>query len=264
MERTNQLTKWIAGLVALIIVLGCGGGGGGTSSGGGTGSGFAQGPLPAGQYLEFLKGSVKVDPLNLGVGDSVVVQYVNYDQFGTRTVLSLTNITLSGTGAGSAVTLTTQGLLQILSQPTGYLTITATATVIGQPKTLTINLNVSALGLPKVSGRLLANNSNVVVPYIHVEIIDNSGTVVGAALSDAQGRFTAYTLNSAAFLRFNPSSVPGAYFVAIKYQNTDYAATGTACLLPVPAGVGGTASYASDLKMPRQIDGPPPPPTGCN
>ncbi len=65
--------------VTFIIILGCGGGGGGTT---GTSSGTTGGAPLAGQYLEFIDSfGSSVDPLNLTVGQSVTVEFVNYDTF---------------------------------------------------------------------------------------------------------------------------------------------------------------------------------------
>ncbi len=263
MKNSNTVIKWLAAFVAIAVVLGCGGGGGGAST---TGGGGSTGTAPAaGQYLEFLKNGNKVDPLNLAVGDSLVVQYVNYDQFGTRTQLTASGWAVTGSGAGSAVTISGTGTLNVVSQPPGYVNVRGTATVIGQPKTLNQDVRVAPNTSTKVSGRLLGNNTSTGVAGIQLEFVDNAGNVVGAALSDSTGRFTGTVLNSARFLRLKPATVPAAYFAAIKYQTIDYAVTGNSCLLPLPTIVNGlTATFPASIYIPRQADGPPPPPTGCS
>ena len=268
MKNTNAIIKWLAAFVAIVVVLGCGGGGGGTGGGGSTGStsgGFGNGTPPAGQYLEFFKSGTRVDPLNLAVGDLLVAQYVNYDQLGTRTQLAAFNWGLSGTGAGTAVTITSQGVIQVLSKPTGFVTVSGTAQLVGQPKTLTQDLNVAPTTNTHVKGKVLANTSSVGVAGIQIEFVDNGGNVVGAALTNSKGEFNGTVANNATRLRLKPSSVPAAYFAAIKYQGVDYAVTGNACLLDLPTlSVGGTVTFPSSIFLPRQQDGPPPPPTGCN
>lgn len=269
MKNTNTIVKWLAAFVALVVVLGCGGGGGGT--GGGTGTtgsttgGFGGGTPAAGQYLEFFRSGVRVDPLNLSVGNVIVAQYVNYDQFGTRTQLAASNWTLSGTGSGSAITISSQGVIQINSIPSNFINVSGTAQVVGQPKTLSQDLNVAPSTGTHVKGKILANVSSAPVAGIQVEFVDNGGNVVGAALTDNSGNFNGTVANTAAFLRLKAASVPVAYFAAIKYQGVDYAVTGTACLLSLPTLVpGGTVTFPSSIFLPRQQDGPPPPPTGCN
>lgn len=263
MKNSNTVIKWLAAFVALVVVLGCGGGGGGASTTGGGGGGTGSAPA-AGQYLEFLKNGNKVDPLNASVGDTLVVQYVNYDQFGTRTQLTASNFTLTGSGSGTAVTISGTGVLNIVSQPPGYVNVAATATVVGQPKTLNQDVRVKPNTGTQVSGRLLGNNTSTGVPNVQLEFVDNGGNVVGAALSDSTGRFTGTVANNATFMRLKPASVPAAYFAAIKYQNENYAVTGNACLLPLPSLIPGlTATFPASIFIPRQTDGPPPPPTGC-
>lgn len=266
MKDTNKLVRWIAAFVAIVVVLGCGGGGGGTGGSGSTSGGLGGGAKPAaGQYLEFFRSGSLVDPLNLNVGDIVTVQYVNYDQLGVRTALAVTNWGLTGSGAGSAVTLTNTGVMQVISRPTGFLNLTATATVIGQPKTLNQDVFVSPATNTRVSGRLLANTSNVAVGGVQFEFVDNGGNVVGAAITGYDGRFTGVVGNNATRLRLKPQTVSAFYFAAIKYQNVDYAVTGNACLLTLPGLVaGGSVSFPSNIFLPRQQDGPPPPPSGCN
>jgi hypothetical protein len=263
-KNSNTVVKWLAAFVALVVVLGCGGGGGGTSTTGGGGGGTGTAPA-AGQYLEFLKNGNKIDPLNAAVGDTLVVQFVNYDQFGTRTQLTATNWALTGSGSGTAVTISGTGVLSIVSAPPGYVNVAGTATVVGQPKTLNQDIRVKPNTGTRVAGRLLGNNTTKGVTGVQLEFVDNGGNVVGAALSDSTGNFVGTVANNATHLRLKPVSVPAAYFAAIKYQNVDYAVAGNACLLPLPTLVSGsTVTFPASIYIPRQADGPPPPPTGCS
>ncbi|MBX3114051.1 MAG: hypothetical protein KF836_05740 [Fimbriimonadaceae bacterium] len=267
-QKTNKFVIWGAAILALLIVLGCGGGGGGTGGGGGGGGGGVNpstAAKPAGQYLEFFRGPTLVDPMNLVVGDSIVIQFVNYDIVGNRTVLTASGWSLSGPGAGTVMTINSGGLLSINSQPSGYITVSASATVSGQPKTLMQDIFVPTAVGTRISGRLKATTTQVPVTGVQIEFINSGGDVVGGAVSDAVGNFNGLTLNTAVSLRLKPSTVPAAYFAAIKYQNVNYAVTGTACLLPVPTIIpGSTVSFASTIFIPRQADGPPPPPSGCS
>lgn len=263
MKNSNTVIKWLAAFVAIAVVLGCGGGGGGTST---TGGGGGTGTAPAaGQYLEFLRNGSKIDPLNASVGDTLVVEFVNYDQFGTRTPLAANTWTLTGSGSGSAVTLSNSGILVINSAPPGYVNVAATAQVVGQPKTLNQDVRVAPNTGTFVSGRLIGNNTSVGVAGVQLEFVDNGGNVVGAALTNSTGNFLGQVGTGATRLKLKASTVPQAYFAAIKYQNVDYAISGNACLLALPTLVPGqTAAFPSSIFIPRQADGPPPPPTGCS
>ncbi|MFM9874319.1 MAG: hypothetical protein ACKVQS_12745 [Fimbriimonadaceae bacterium] len=264
MKNSNTVVKWLAAFVALVVVLGCGGGGGGASTTGGGGGGTGTAPS-AGQYLEFLKNGVKTDPLNAAVGDTLVAQFVNYDQFGTRTPLAVTNWSLTGSGSGSSVTVNGAGIVNILSAPPGYVNLAATAQVVGQPKTLNQDIRVAPATGTFVAGRVLGNNTSVGITGVQLEFVDVGGNVVGAALTDSTGRFSGQVGNGAVKLKMKPSSVPVAYFASLKYQSVDYAISGNACLLSVPTIVpGSTATFPSSIFIPRQVDGPPPPPTGCS
>lgn len=265
-ENKNRLIVWGVALVMLLIILGCGGGGGGGIGGGGGGSTVnpSTAAKPAGQYLEFFRGSTLVDPMNLIVGDSIQIQFVNYDIVGNRTVLSASGWTLIGTGAGTVMTVNSSGQLTINSQPNAIISVSASANVSGTPKTLTQDIFVPTAIGTRIAGRMLATTTSVPVVGIQIEFINSSGDIVGGAVSDAVGNFNGLTQPTAVSLRLKPSSVPAAYFAAIKYQSVNYAVTGTACLLQVPTPIpGSTVSFPSTILIPRQADGPPPPPSGC-
>lgn len=261
-KDTLTTIKWVSAFVALAIILGCGGGGGGTSSSGSTSGGFGNGTPAPGQYLEFFRGFTRVDPLNLSVGDSISVQFVNYDVVGRRTVI--TGAAWSLTNANGHATINSVGGLSVTSDPQGYVTVTGVANVSGQSKTLNQDIYVSPATGTHVKGKILANNSNVPVAGIQVEFVDNGNNLVGAALTDSNGNFDGTVGNGANRIKLKPSSVPVAYFAAIKYQGSNYAVTGNACLLNLPTLIpGGTVSFPSNILLPRQQDGPPPPPTSC-
>lgn len=261
-KDTLSIIKWVSAFVALAVIVGCGGGGGGTSSTGSTSGGFANGTPPPGQYLEFFRTFTRVDPLNLAVGDAITVQFVNYDVVGRRTII--TGAAWSLVNANGHATINSIGGLSITSDPQAFVTVTATANVAGQSKTLNQDIYVSPATGTHVKGKILANISSAAVPGVQAEFIDSGNNVVGAALTDSNGNFNGTVGNGANRIRLKAASVPLAYFAAIKYQGSNYAVVGNACLLSLPTLVpGGSVSFPSTIFLPRQQDGPPPPPTSC-
>ncbi len=265
--KSNQKStfwRWLGAAIAAAVIIGCGGGGS-VTGGGTTGGGIhpSTATKPTGQYLEFWRGSTLVDPLNLSAGDVVQVQFVNYDAVGNRTALNVTNFQLTGSGAGSAVTISSSGILTVHSSLAAKVTVSATARVSSNDITLTQDVYTPNRNNVRIAGTIRAQNSGVPVTGVQVEFVDSLGNFKGGAVVDAVGNFNGVAEAGAAFLRVKPASVPVAYFAAIRYQNVNYAVTGTACLLPLPGTSSGTNTYPSLITMPRQVDGPPPPPSGC-
>lgn len=251
--------------VTFLIVLGCGGGGGGVSTTSGTTSGSTGGAPVAGQYLEFFDAfGSRVDPLNLTIGQNLTVEFVNYDTFGTRTKLSA-SFTKSGPGS-SSVTLTPSGGLSVNSQPAGLTTVSGTATVSGQSKTVTGDVNAVPTGsTATLRGRVMSSDGVTPVTGVQVELYDTGSVYRGGAVTGSDGRFTAVIQTSARSLTMKASSIPSTFYKSIKYQNNNYPVSGLTCPLTIPALTNGqTYNLPANLILPRQIEGPPPPPSGCS
>lgn len=261
-NQSNTFVRWLAAAIAAAVIIGCGGGG---AAGGGSSTGVnpSTAPKPTGQYLEFWRGSTLVDPLNLRVGDVIQVQFVNYDAVGNRTAISGTNWQLTGSGAGTAMTINSNGVLTVHSKPTSKIAVSVTARVSGSDITLSQDAYVPTSTNVRIAGTIKAQNSGIAVTGVQVEFVDTLGNFKGGAVVDAVGNFNGVAEPGAAFLRIKPASVPAAYYAALRYQGQNYAVTGTACLLPLPGTSSGTNSYPALITMPRQVDGPPPPPSGC-
>ncbi|MDI9635617.1 hypothetical protein QPK87_13875 [Kamptonema cortianum] len=264
MKKTHLKSTWgaLIAFIALVafLAVGCGGGGGGASTTGGIGAGT----LPAGQYLEFFRSSQAVDPLNLSVNDVIQVRVVNYDGVGNRTVLSANAWSLSGSNTSSA-NITSSGVLTFNTTPVGLITVTGHTVVAGSAKLVSQDVYVpSTLNTTTVSGLLFATGGVTPIGYAQVQFLDENGNLVGAARTSATGVFKGKVPSTAKKLNLKGSTVPTTYFVAIKYQNINYAATGVSCLVPLPTlTVGAENTMPSTLFMPKQTDGPPPPPNGC-
>ncbi len=261
MKNGNYRALWAFALFAAIVILGCGGGGGGTTGTTGT-TGTAGAPF-AGQYLEFFRSFQMVDPMNVLVGDNLQIQVVNYDAVGTRTVLGGTGHSLSGPGAGAA---TVSGSnMTINTLPSGVITVSVNTTVAGQPKTVSANVFApSGLNTTRVAGLMFSTNGTTPMGYVEVQFLDASASFVGGARVAANGVFSGHVPTSAKFLIARPATIPSAFYASLKYQGNIYAVTGSSCLLPLPALTPGTTNtMPSTVFVPRQIEGPPPPPSGC-
>lgn len=243
-------------IVMLLIIIGCGGGGGGGNLG--------VAPY-AGQYLEIMVNQTIIDPLDLTIGSSYQIHYVNYDSFGNRLELNASNWTLSGPGAASFA-ITQDGLITVNSQPAGLATVQATALVAGQQKTISMDVYVhSSLATTTLTGQIVSTDFVTGVPYLQVQLYDSNDVLVGAGLTLANGIFSVPTLSTAAKLTVKPSTIPDPFFRSLKYQGKDYATVGLTCLIPLPPLTPGVPNpMASQIFLPRLIDGPPPPPVGCN
>lgn len=266
MERRTAPNKTaiLALIFALLIILGCGGGGGGINTTGGTTSGNTSAPQ-AGQYLEFLVNGVSVDPMNLRVGDVAQVVAVNYDPAGTRTVLAASNFSLTG-ATGSVATLNNAGVLTIVGQATGTFVVQASVTLGSNTVTVQMAGFVPAsTALTRIAGNVRSTTGNLRVGYVTVQFWDQFGNLVGGARTNGDGTFNGLALSTATRLTLRPQSIPSTYYAAIRYQNVNYATIGNACLMPLPSlTLGATNNLPSNVLVPRLVDGPPPPPTGCN
>lgn len=261
-ENKKGISLALASFVTLLlVVLGCGGGGGGVSQTTG-GAGF----FPyQGQYLEIQGPGGIIDPMNLLVGQSYQLYFANYDPFGNRTVLAASSWTVSGAGVGN-VTLSQAGLLTINSLPNGVTTIQATATVAGQQEMRELQFFVpSSVATTSISGQLLSTDGITGVSYAQIEFYDINDTLVGGAWAMGSGLFTGKTLSTAVKMKVRPTTIPDPYYRALKYQSKDYATVGFTCLLPLPTLTSGANNtLPAPIYVPRLVDGPPPPPTGCN
>lgn len=256
----KQTIGWIVlFLAAVALIAGCGGGGGGGLTGGGTGGA----PLP-GQYLEFVKGVSLVDPMNLIVGDTVQVQVVNYDGAGNKTVLAGSGFTITGPGAGSA-TINGFGQLTINTLPSGLIVCSANSVIGSTAITVTQDVFVpSSLNTTKVSGNLFSSDGATAMGYLEVQFKDSLGNLVGGARVNANGTFSGFVPTTATSLIVKPSTIPAAWYASLKYQGNHYAVVGVSCLLPLPGLTpGGNNFLPATVFVPRQIEGPPPPPSGC-
>lgn len=257
----GRTVGWFAAFFAAVVAIGCGGGGG--SLAGSTGGGLAGTP-PAGQYLEFRLSGTQLDPLNLPLGTTLQVEFVNYDQVGNRTVLPASGWTLSPNAAGAA-TVSPAGVLTVIDRTSLPMNLSVTGMVAGQPRVLSQDFFVPAVGATaRLSGRLQALVGGAAVVGVQLEFVDDAGNLAGLALSGYDGRFTGHVAPSARRVRLKASTVPPAFFAAIRYLGIDYAVVGTACLMPLPAiEPGGSVTLPASIFLPRQVDGPPPPPSGC-
>lgn len=266
MERRPALNKTaiLSLLFALLIILGCGGGGGGLNTTGGSNGGNTSAPQ-AGQYLEFLVNGVSVDPMNLRVGDVAQIVAVNYDPIGTRTVLAASGFTLTG-ASGSVATLSNTGVLQVIGEASGTFVVQANATLgAGTVVVQMAGFVPASTALTRISGNVRSTTGNLRVGYVTVQFWDQFGNLVGGARTNGDGTFNGLALSTATRLTLRPQSIPAAYYAAIRYQNVNYATIGNACLMPLPALTpGATNSLPANILVPRLVDGPPPPPTGCN
>lgn len=268
MKILSQATvSALVGFVLAAIIIGCGGGGGGSSTGGGGGGGgggTTSGTPAAGQYLEVTTfQGTKVDPLNLTVGQNLKLFFVNYDTVGNRTVLSGT-FSLSGSGA-SAFSLT-GNVINVQANTATLATISGTATVSGVPKILKQDVGTVPSGAKGVvTGRLMSSNGTTPVGNVQVEFYDALGNFKGGAVSKPDGRFTANVATSMKSLTLKGSTIPDAYYKQMKYLGKDYPVAGLSCPLVLPTlNSGQTFALPANITLPRQLDGPPPPPSGCN
>jgi hypothetical protein len=250
-------------LVAIIatIALGCGGGGGG-AGGGATGQ-FGNPTPQSGWYLEFLVNGSKVDPLNITPGTTAQVAFVVYDVVGTRTVLPASNFTL--TGATSGATLTPDGILTVTAPTNGSMIVSAQAVVGGTTRTATQEAAAtSATGNGVLSGRLISTNGVTGLVYSQIEVYDQQGIRVGAALTGEGGNFRMALPASGRFLTVKPTSMPSGYLRALKYQGKNFLVAGVTCPIRIPSVFASqTTSLPAPILVPRESDGPPPPPDGC-
>lgn len=248
---------------ALVLVVGaCGGGGGGVGGTDTPGVGWTSlGAKPEqGVYLEYLRGGVPTDPMNLNVGDFVTLAMANYDVAGKRTLLPGATFTLTG-GAGkvslSGANLTVLAPLTAKFAVNGQIGAGAGAVRAGQDGRVTS-------GTAGVSGRVLASDLVTPVAYLQVELYNSTGGLVGAGLTDKNGRFYAATSSTAKFLGVDPDTVTAGYFRMAKYQGRIYSTTGTACTVAIPAfGAFDRMTLPADMQLVRLVDGPPPPPDSC-
>jgi hypothetical protein len=257
----SGLALWLL-VAALVVAIGCGGCGGG---GGGGGTGGGNQPPVAGQYLEFrgVNRPGNLDPVNLRVGDVVQLEIANYDPTGTRTVLSGSGW---ATTAGAAqVTVTSSGRLTVRSRPSGFFRVSGRATVLGSVRTFAKDTFVPASSSTTISGFVRADFSQVGVKYCQVEFYDASGRRVGGATSGDGGAFSGRAPSGVVAVSINGNTVDTTrYYKSVKYRGTYYTTDGTACPIPVSGiGTGRDNPLPSPLLLPRQIDGPPPPPEGC-
>lgn len=269
MQRT--VSVWVVAVAFMVagMIVGCGGGGGGgtgaTGSSSGTNSGSTGAPA-AGQYLEFFRsGTGRVNPLSLQTGIQYYIEFVNYDTFGSRTVLNASNFTKSGSGS-AAVTLTNTGLLTLTSNPGGLVTISATATVAGSPRTVSQDVAVAITGsTAQVRGRLLSTDGVTPLTNVQVEFYDEGNNYAGSVLTGGDGRFVGTVRTTARRLTLKGDTIPTPYYKSMRYQGQNYAIAGLSCPLVLP-----TLSAGQNYVMPesifisRKVDGPPPPPSGCN
>ncbi len=161
--------------------------------------------------------------------------------------------------------MTSGGLLSIVSQPAGLTTVSGTAIVSGVSKTLTGDVNAKVTGTTAtLKGRVMSSDGVSAVTGVQVELYDTSGNYRGGGVSGADGRFTATIQTSAKSLTMKPGTIPSAFYKSIKYQNNNYPVSGLTCPLTIPTlSSGQTYTLPSNLILPRQIEGPPPPPSGC-
>lgn len=273
MNRINNVV-WIAAFfVVMGLVVGCGGGGGGTTSGGSNGStngnttnsGTTSGTYPgAGQFVELVvTGTQTADPMNLSTSSNYSVKFVNYDTFGTRTVLPVSNYSI--TGAAGHMTLSSSGQLSTFTATTNKATISVTGTVAGQVKTLTQDVFIpGTTQSATVSGRLLSTDGTTPVTRVQVELYDGNGAFVGGGQTGNTGYFAAKVKPGVNNLTIKAETISSTYYKAMKYQNKNYAISGLTCLLGLPnVSSGGTYVMPAAIYIPRQLDGPPPPPNGC-
>ena len=259
MNKTLNALKIGLAVVCISIALACGGGGGGSGSGGGGGGTFGWTSLGAkpepGVYVEFLRGGVPTDPLNLVVGDVVTVALANYDVAGTRTVLSGTTFSLSGGGGAFALSGNT---LTVKSSTTSKFTINA---INGSLKAS--QQGHVASGTVRATGRVVSSDNTTPVPYVQVEVYDAADKLVGAGQTNKDGYFYISTTSAAKFLGIEPNSVTSGYFRMLQYNGKYYSTTGTTCGLALPAASSSNITVGGTLYLIRLVDGPPPPPNAC-
>lgn len=261
----------LVALFALIIVA-CGGGGGGGTTGGGNGGGsgggtsgnFGFAPL-AGQYIEFVNqaGNAVLDPFNLSVGDVVTLRLANYDSQGNRTVLATGNWSMTGATTAQVTLNGSTGVMQIVSRPSGFFSVSVTAPVGGSNTVFTQRAFVPAAPTI-VRGQVINDSSGAPIVYVDVEFYSAQGELIGASKTLADGRFSATVPSNVAGMSMDPSKVsPAIFYRTIRYSGKFYLMNGVDCPIKIgPFGAGGN-TLPTALRVPPVSQAPPPPPTGC-
>lgn len=265
MKRSSVVWAVGAWAVMAALLVGCGGGGGGASTGGsGGGGGTGSAAREAGQYMEFVNGSgAVVDPMNFNQGQVVQAVIANYDPSGNRSLIPATGYTISGAGA-SGVSLTPTGQLVITTAGTGRFNVRVTTTVAGTNRTFDHDGFAPGPGATNIVRGAVVNSAGVPIVGIQVELFDDLGNLVGGGVTGPGGSFNSRTTATGRRLTMRPQTVPPSLFRALQYQGKNYALAGVTCTITLPATAPGAQfQLPANLVLVRQLDGPPPPPDGC-
>lgn len=246
----------------LLVFFGsaCGGGGGGNgSTDGGTDSG-GTGTLTNVQLIGTIGSNVGVGLTNLAVGDTVQLQFVGQDSSGRQ--VTRTGSSFSTTAPSSVATISSDGVLTVHGVSGGTYSVSG----LGPNGVLTRDFSSTA---PQafVTGRV-KNVNNTGVAVVRVMFYNDSGSLLGTAVTGPSGLFRANVPGTASGFTIDVEAADPATSFAFYYRqygyNNKYYLNGMDCRATSPDLTSGTTTaLPSDIVLAARASGPPPPPSGC-
>jgi hypothetical protein len=102
------------------------------------------------------------------------------------------------------------------------------------------------------------------IPHLNVDFYNAGGTIVGAARTMKDGRFTAVIPTTAVEVMIDHTSIRlPKWYKSVYFEGTHYSPIDPDCRIALGLLIAGPNAMSDSMALPLEAGGPPPPPGGC-